>query len=168
MKIIFLILAACIAMPFSIMSANVNLQTFLGKALAARLPGLQSKLSQNKARINIAGLASFAALVTGIGLVAGSKKHMRKIRKNLHEQSTLLEVLGPKKVSRLKKALRKYKAMHGVGAAVVSLSTVALIAALILRGVLKLIPKQNALQRAGNAIGRRVEKATSWFHSIFP
>lgn|GEM_PF-6151977 len=162
MKIIFLVLAVCMALSCSTTSVANDWGKKIISYAGRKYTSVQNNLPQNKAKADLGVLVSLAALATGIGLVAGSKKHMHKIRKKLHKQSALLEVFGPKKVTRLKKALRKYKRMHGAGAAVVSLSTVAVLLTVILRVGFGLIPKPG-LSLQGQA---QVRSAFEWLEKL--
>jgi hypothetical protein len=115
---------------------------------------------------------SGVTLVTAIAVLVHAKKKIKHITKKLHSSvvvpSDAVQALAPKKTSRLKKALKRYKSLRDFAATVVALSTVTTVGFGLARVGLSMV-QEPLTARAGAAardLGRRAKRGLgSWFGS---
>jgi hypothetical protein len=123
-----------------------------------------------KKKLNIALGISGITLATAVGVLVHAKKKVRHITKKLQGRTGVADVasvFSPKKVSKLKKSLKRYKALRDFAATIVALSTVATTTTLGGRLILNTVPEPTMPQRAGKVFERGAKKVTGFFHGLF-
>jgi hypothetical protein len=114
-----------------------------------------------KKKLNIALGISGITLATAVGVLVHAKKKVRHITKklqNLTGVADVASVFSPKKVSKLKKSLKRYKALRDFAATIVAFSTVATATTLGGRLILSVVQEPTPLQKVEGVLGRGVNR----------
>jgi hypothetical protein len=123
-----------------------------------------------KKKLNIVLGISGITLATAVGVLVHAKKKVRHITKKLQGLTGVADVVSvfsPKKVSRLKKSLKRYKALRDFAATIVALSTVATATTLGGRLILNTVPEPTLSQQVQGAVERGQNRMIRWFHGWF-
>jgi hypothetical protein len=159
-KSLLMLLGILIAGFTGQVSAKKN---WVQKHVSSITSNIKKKPRYYKKKATLGAGISGVTLVAAIAVLVHAKKKIKHITKKLHSSvvvpSDAVQALAPKKTSRLKKALKRYKSLRDFAATVVALSTVTTVGFGLARVGLGMVPEPGRLKRTVTAVentGRRV------------
>jgi hypothetical protein len=123
-----------------------------------------------KKKFNIALGISGITLTTAVGVLVHAKKKVRHITEKLQDRTGVADVasvFSPKKVSKLKKSLNRYRALRDFAATIVALSTVATATTLGSRLILSTVQEPSALRRVGVSIESGAKRTQNRLYKLW-
>ena len=142
-------------------------KNWVQKHVSSITSNIKKKPRYYKKTATIGAGISGVTLVTAIAVLVHAKKKIKHITKKLHSSvvvpSDAVQVLVPKKTSRLKKALKRYKSLRDFAATVVALSTVTTVGFGLARVGLSMVPELGPVDKGVIAVEKAATKAKQRF-----